>query len=93
MINRVRISKPAQKQLRKLPLHVAEKLRVWAALVSEVGVEEVRKIPGYHDEPLRGQRAGQRSVRLSRAYRAFYTIAQDGVVEFVFVEEVNKHGY
>ena len=36
--------------------HVAEKLRGWVALVSEVGVEEVRKIPGYHDEPLRGQR-------------------------------------
>lgn len=93
MIHDVRISKLAQKQLRKLPRHVAEKLRVWVALVCDVGIEEARKVPGYHDEPLQGQRAGQRSIRLNRAYRAFYVIGQDGSVEFVCVEEVNKHDY
>lgn len=60
--------------------------------VGSRGLEEVRKVPGYHDEPLKGQRAGQRSIRLSRAYRAIYEIKSDGV-EFVLVEEVNKHEY
>jgi proteic killer suppression protein len=54
----------------------------------------VRKVPGYHDEPLTGDRTGQRSIRLSRAYRAFYVIERDAVrVEFVHVTEVNKHEY
>jgi len=43
---------------------------IWVAAVELDGVEEVRKAPGYHDEPLKGSRAGQRSIRLSRSYRA-----------------------
>ena len=48
--------------------------------VATFGLEEIRKIPGYHDEPLRGDRKGQRSIRLSRLWRAIYRIAQDGSV-------------
>ena len=53
----------------------------------------MRKTPGYHDEPLRGERQGQRSIRLSRAYRAIYIIKNDREIEFVSVEEVSKHEY
>jgi proteic killer suppression protein len=56
-----------------------------------VGIWESRKIPGYHDEPLRGDRQGQRSVRLNRAYRVFY-IEADNKIE-ILVIEVNKHEY
>ena len=56
-------------------------------------MERVRKQPGYHDEPLKGSRKGQRSVRLSRGYRAFYTVQRDGVVKVALVQEVNKHDY
>lgn len=49
-------------------------------------------MPGYHDEPLKGARVGQRSIRLNRAYRAIYVIKNDGI-EFGSVEEVNKHDY
>jgi hypothetical protein len=38
------------------------------------GLEAVQKVPGYRDAPLGGDRNGQRSIRLSRAYRAFYVI-------------------
>ena len=65
---------------------------IWVEAVEQDGLEEVRKIPGYHDEPLKGDRAGQRSIRLSRAYRAIYEIEQD-VAQFVSVEEVSKHDY
>mgnify|MGYP002361547724 CR=1 FL=1 len=60
--------------------------------VEHVGLEEVRKIPGYHDEPLRGRRSGERSIRLNRSFRAIYTIKMD-TIEFVQVTEVNKHEY
>jgi proteic killer suppression protein len=75
-----------------VPRHVAIKLGTWAADVTARGLEEARKVPGYHDEPLQGRRLGQRSIRLSRAYRAIYTV-HDDEVEFVLIEEVTKHDY
>ena len=91
MIRRVVLTKQAEKQLRKVPQHVSDKLLAWVKSVEAKGLEEVRKLPGYHDEPLKGQRAGQRSIRLSKAYRAIYVIVNGGVE--VSVEEVNKHEY
>lgn len=93
MIRRVTLARNTQKQLRKVPKHVAVKLLGWVKAVQRLGLHEVRKIPGFHDEPLRGTRQGQRSIRLSRAYRAIYIIGDDLGVEFVSVEEVHKHDY
>ena len=93
MINSVIISRNARKDLKKIPQYIANKLAVWVRSVSNTSLEEVRKLPAYHDEPLKGKRKGQRSIRLSNAYRAIYVIKMDGSVEFVSVEEVNKHDY
>ena len=82
----------AKKDIRKVPLHIQTKLLGWVDDVEERGLEAVRKIPGWHDEPLKGTRKGQRSIRLSRSYRAIYIIKK-GRAEFVSVEEVNKHEY
>ena len=68
--------------------YAAEKLADWALAVEAYGLEEFRKVPGYHDEPLKGKRAGQRSICLSRAYRAVYVIS-GGALEFVSAEEVH----
>ena len=53
---------------------------------------EVRKIPGYHDEPLIGELKGLRSIRLSRSYRAYYRIVA-GAAVMVNVERIDKHEY
>ena len=66
---------------------------LWVVSVEQVGLEATRKTPGYHDEPLSGARAGQRSIRFNDAYRAFYVMRADGAVEFVEVIDVNKHKY
>ena len=92
MIHRVEISRRAAKQLRRLPRHIVNNLMIWVMAVEQDGLEEVRKVPGYHDEPLKGDRIGQRSIRLSRAYRAIYAIKGD-TAAFVSVEEVSKHSY
>jgi proteic killer suppression protein len=92
VIFRVEITRLAEKQLRKLPRHIVDNLMIWVAAVEHDGLEEVRKVPGYHDEPLKGDRRGQRSIRLSRAYRAIYEIRED-TARFVSVEEVSKHEY
>jgi proteic killer suppression protein len=81
------------KQLRRLPEFVVDKLVAWAKSVELKGIREIRKIPGYHDEPLKGDRKGQRSIRLSKAYRAIYTEQSGGSINIVTIEEVNKHEY
>ena len=57
------------------------------------GIRSTRLLPGYHDEPLKGDRKGQRSVRLSRAYRVIYEETETGNVVLVGIQEVNKHEY
>ena len=69
------------------------KLAQWVQAVNIQGVEDVRKIPGYHDEILKGDRKGQRSIRLNRSYRAIYIIKANNSIEFISVEEVSKHDY
>jgi proteic killer suppression protein len=93
MIKEVVLSRGAQKDLKSAPSHVATKLLYWVESVEKSGLETTRKQPGFHDEPLKGRRKGQRSIRLSRAYRAIYVVRSDGALEFVSVEEVNKHEY
>jgi len=93
MIRAVRLSQRAQKELRSAPPHVRSKLKAWINAVGKDGLEEVRKIPGFHDEPLKGKREGQRSIRLSRSYRAIYLVLRDGTLWFAQVEKVSKHGY
>jgi toxin HigB-1 len=93
VINAVTVSASARKGLRHVPEQIASKLRTWIDAVEHVGLEEVRKRPGYHDEPLHGDRRGQRSIRLNRSWRAIYVVLSDGRIEFVEVREVNKHEY
>ena len=46
------ISKYAQKQFKRLPKHIQQAYRVWSELIENYGIENMRKILGYHDEPL-----------------------------------------
>ncbi len=85
MIFDVRIFLYALKLLRKLPKFIAEKLASWVDSVEHDGLEEVRKVPGFHDEPLKGDRKGQRSIRLNKAYRAIYVVRSGESIEFVSV--------
>ena len=82
-----------QKQLRRVPEYVTDKLIAWAMSVEMKGIREVRKIPGYHDEPLKGLRLGQRSIRLTKSYRAIYIETQEGSINLLILEEVSKHEY
>lgn len=93
MINEVQITKNALKDLKKTPKYLQEKFRAWVVAVNHVGLEETRKRPGWHDEPLLGDRKGQRSIRLNKQWRAIYIIKEDGAIEFVEVTEVMPHEY
>jgi len=62
MKTEVRLSKTAEKQLKKLPDFIVLKLFGWVELLKDHGLAEARKVKGYHDEPLKGDREGQRSI-------------------------------
>ena len=91
-IFRVVIKGRARKQLQRCPGHIIDKLETWIDAVEQRGLEEVRKVPGYHDELLKGKLRGVRSVRLGLGFRAYYRI-EKGEPRAIVVEEVNKHDY
>jgi proteic killer suppression protein len=90
----VTFTKRLEKELIKVPKPIIIKLLQWASNVRKNGLREVGKIKSFHDEPIEGkERRGQRSIRLSKAYRAFYRIDESKVIHFIEVIEVNKHAY
>lgn len=90
---RVVLSRFALKQIRRIPEHIQMALRAWATTIVREGIRSMRRIPGYHDEPLKGDRLGQRSSRLSRGYRVIYEETESGEVTVITVQEVSKHDY
>lgn len=93
MITRVVLAERSRRQLRRVPGYIVNKLMAWIEAVEEEGLEATRRVPGFHDEPLKGTRRGQRSIRLSRQWRAIYEIRASGGAELVSVEEVTPHDY
>lgn len=89
----VTVTKFAEKQIRRLPKYIKEDFLEWAHAVEEEGIRRIRMLPGYHDEPLRGDRIGQRSVRLTRAYRVIYEESDRGELIIIAVQEVTHHEY
>lgn len=92
MIKRVVLCRRVERQLENLPKFIGDKFFGWVCEVERVGLQQVRKVPGYHDEPLKGVLNGLRSIRLSRSYRAYYRIMNDHA-KFVKVERIDKHEY
>ncbi|MFN3698041.1 MAG: type II toxin-antitoxin system RelE family toxin [Pseudobdellovibrio sp.] len=88
---RITRSRNFEKQLDKIPDFIQKKVLFWIFLVETNGIWEVMKSPGFHDEPLKGQRKGQRSVRMNKAYRLIYHIIEDSI--HIELLEVHKHEY
>jgi len=85
--------KKVQKQLAEIPQIIAKKFYAWVTAVRIAGIRSIRVRPGFHDEPLKGSRKGQRSVRLNQAWRAIYVERHDGSLELIQVIEVTHHEY
>jgi proteic killer suppression protein len=85
------MSRNFEKQLEKIPPRVVTKVKYWIFTVRLAGLAEVRRRPGLHDEPLKGKRQGQRSVRLNRSYRLIYWMIDEQV--HIELLEVHKHDY
>lgn len=89
----IELSKQARRDLAIVPRQIKLKLQAWIDTIERIGLLETRKIPSFHDEPLKGDRKGQRSIRLNKAYRAIYEISDKGEIHLIKIVEVNKHDY
>lgn len=91
VLTRVSRSRSFEKQLAKVPDYIRKKVFFWVFLVESKGLGETMKSPGYHDEPLKGDRRGERSVRMNKSYRLIYRVIDERV--HIELLEVNKHEY
>ena len=91
MINRIDI-RAVEKDLVKMPKPLVIKFQKWVDDIEKYGLEEVRKVRGWHDHTLKGDRTGQRAIYLNKKWRAVYVI-QAGEVKIVKVIEVHPHEY
>ena len=90
MSHNIQITKRALKELRTAPRYIQEKFRAWLTAVDKIGLEQTRRSRGWHDEPLKGNRAGQRSIRLNKQWRAIYEEQEN---YSLIIVEVCPHEY
>ena len=81
-----------EKDLVKTPKALVIKFQKWVNDIEKYGLEEVRKVRGWHDHGLTGDRAGQRAIYLNKKWRAVYVI-EGSEVKIVKVIEVHPHEY
>ena len=91
--SKVFATKRAERDLRRAPRHIQERVQVWVDAVEVLGLRQARLNRGLHDEPLHGDRKGQRSVRLNQLWRAIYRETETHEMIVVKVEEVTPHAY
>ena len=91
MNTEVKWTKRFEKQLKRLPDPILRKIQFWVRMVEKFGLIDVRKQPGFHDEPLKGKWKGFRSVRINKAYRLIYRELNKHIV--VELMEINKYEY
>ncbi|MFN7310040.1 MAG: hypothetical protein ACK5T0_01600 [Vampirovibrionales bacterium] len=87
----IQLSKKAEKGLIQAPSHIKNKFAIWIQSLQRDGLLETRKRAGFHDEPLKGKREGERSVRLNKQWRVIYKEVNQ-VLE-IQILEVMPHDY
>ena len=88
---RIREHRDIAKTCRRLPNAIVRKYELWKDIVFRHGPDKLREFPGFHDEKLKGRRAGQRSSRLSLQHRVIYSVERNIIT--VFVLEITPHDY
>ena len=90
-IQKIEMSHDIEKLIAKnrIPPQVKEKFLKWSDDIEKKGLQETKKIPGYHDEPLAGL-PGWHSVRLNGGYRACYEIIEKNGLQILRVFSISN---
>lgn len=94
VIDTIEIGHDAAKLIKnfKIPKEVLKNFEKWKAGIKQQGLLEIRKIPGYHDEPYE-KFPGSRSIRLKDGWRVFYKIENQDGKEIINVFKISLHDY
>jgi addiction module RelE/StbE family toxin len=87
----VKISRAANKKIKKLPIQVKRALTVWINVARIEGPNGIKSTKGFNDEALTVVWKGYRSSRLNRQYRVIYQAHKDIVT--IAVIDVTAHDY
>ena len=79
------------KQLRTLPIDILKRYEKWKDIVTISAPKGHRLIKGFHDELLRGELKGGRSLRLGPKYRVIYKVKESEIL--VQVVNLTAHDY
>jgi len=87
------LNNKVEKELKKLPKHILFQFDLWVEIIETDSLQAMRRINGYRDHALKGDRKGQFSSSLSRSWRIIYSL--DKKINLILVEvlEVNHHEY
>jgi proteic killer suppression protein len=92
MKSTIQLTEKFKKQIKKVPSFIVDAAQVWIDSVNEIGLDKTNELPGYRAHHLKGERKGERSVSLNKSYRIIYTV-ENGEVQIVRLQEINKHKY
>ncbi|MEY3901061.1 MAG: hypothetical protein RL189_367 [Pseudomonadota bacterium] len=83
----------AAKALRQASNRAQSAFSAWKDEVQLAGISAARANPIWHDHPLKGAKAGRRSVYLDYSWRAEYVIDRETGTVTVEVMEIQNHEY
>lgn len=88
----INVHAKAEKSIKKAPKQVQTKFMLWIKSLEELGMAQTRKVKGWHDEPLKGEKKGIRSIRLNKQWRLEYIYDKEKI-EIVWVQDIHPHTY
>lgn len=83
--------KSVSKSLKKLPIQIRQKYKVWVEVVKNGGSRNLKNFPGFRDGALQGELRECRSSRLNIQYRVIYSEKKD--IKEIIVLKVTPHEY
>jgi addiction module RelE/StbE family toxin len=84
-------TKEVRKNLKKVPVEIQKKYKVWVAAVQNGGSENLQNFSGFKDKALKGKLRECRASRLNIQYRVIYT--EEKNIKEIVVVSVTAHKY
>ena len=84
-------TKDVTKSLKKIPVEIRKKYKVWVEVVRNGGSSNLKNFPGFKDKKLQGALRECRSSRLNIQYRIIYK--EDKSIKEIVVLKVTPHKY
>ena len=73
-MSEISISKKAMKYLQRVQPHIRYIFQAWVKIIEQKGIEKVQKMQRFKAHLLKGDRKGQRAIKLNKFIRVIYEL-------------------